>query len=78
MTSDNALDYQEQSDCYEAMFEVVLQDQPWWKGFFIWDYPTDISLGDSTTKNYWHDNKSLTPLNKPAEDVLRKWLIAWL
>jgi hypothetical protein len=71
--SDNAVDYQEQSDCYEAMFEV-LQDQPWWKGFFIWAYPTDITLGGNSTTNQWWDNKSITPLNKPVEnDVFRKW-----
>ena len=56
-------DQQEQADCFQAMFEVLMK-RPWFKGYYIWQYfPQDrwSPLG-------------FTVKGKKAEEVIKKWL----
>jgi len=61
--NDGPLDLQEQADCYRALFEVF-QSEPWMEGVFWWSWETDPNHGGPTDKSY-------SPHNKPAEEVLR-------
>ena len=63
-----ALDINEQNDCYRALLSVC-KDRPWWKGAFWWNWETNPTAGGLTDKNY-------TPQRKPAETVtLRNYYI---
>lgn len=62
--SDNRYDPEEQANCYEALF-TVFNKIDWWKGCFIWAYTSSLTIA--------MEDKDYTPLNKPAEDVIRKW-----
>ncbi len=53
------IDLQEQADCYQAAFEVLL-GQPWLKGIFWWMWGADPAAGGP-------NNSDRTPQNKPAE-----------
>lgn len=57
------LDMQEQADLYQAFFEVVFP-QPWLHGVFLWSWDTNPMQGGKCSRDY-------TPVDKPAEDVLR-------
>lgn len=57
------LDPQEQADCYQAAFDV-LEGKPWLQGIFWWSYDTHPDQGGLADRTY-------TPHNKPAEDILR-------
>ncbi|HOT90165.1 MAG TPA: hypothetical protein PLJ78_02275 [Anaerolineae bacterium] len=59
------LDFQEQADLYQAFFETVYQ-KPWFAGVFWWSWDTNPMQGGPCDDGY-------TPLDKPAEDVLRKF-----
>lgn len=61
------MDLQEQADCYEALLSECRQ-RPWWLGAFWWNWQTDPDSGGDDDP-YW------TPMNKPAEDVLRSHYI---
>ncbi len=58
-----ALDLQEQSDLYQAFFETVYP-QEWFAGVFWWSWDTNPMQGGPCDRGY-------SPLDKPAEDVLR-------
>ncbi len=57
------LDMQEQADLYQAFFETVYQE-PWFAGVFLWSWDTNPMQGGICDRDY-------TPLDKPAEIVLR-------
>jgi hypothetical protein len=59
------LDLQEQANAYEATFRS-LYHEPWLGGIFWWQWRADIFLSGSHNYGY-------TPVDKPAEDVLRAW-----
>ncbi len=58
-----ALDLQEQADLYQAFFETVYP-QEWFAGVFWWSWDTNPMQGGPCDRGY-------SPLDKPAEDVLR-------
>lgn len=58
-----ALDFQEQADCYQAVFDAFA-GQDWWHGVFWWDWGINPMQGGSFDTDY-------TANNKPAEDILR-------
>ena len=60
-----ALDLQEQADLYQAFFETVYQE-PWFAGVFLWSWDTNPMQGGPCDRGY-------SPLDKPAEEVLRKF-----
>ncbi len=62
---EGAIDFEEQSDAYQAVFESFY-DKPWFNGMFWWAWGTDPFEGSSCDDGY-------TPHDKPAEDVLRDW-----
>ena len=47
------------------MFRAVLR-QPWFYGFYWWDWRTNPDWGGP-------DNRDYTPHEKPAETVLTRW-----
>jgi len=59
----NVLDVQEQANCYTALLEVF-RDLPWWRGVFWWSATPYRNQGGLTDMDF-------TPINKPAQDVLR-------
>lgn len=59
----NVLDVQEQANCYTALLEVF-RDLPWWRGVFWWSATPNRNQGGLTDMDF-------TPINKPAQDVLR-------
>ncbi len=61
------LDLQEQADCYEALLSQ-LHVRDWWMGPFWWNWETDPNAGGPT-------NKSHTPQNKPAEQVMSNYYL---
>jgi len=63
-TSD-PLDLQEQADLYQALFETFY-NQAWFAGVFWFPWETDPLVGGPC-------DKTATPHDKPAEDVLRLW-----
>ena len=62
--SDNNYDPEEQASCFEALFRVFAE-QSWWRGCFIWGYESELAVKK--------EDKTYTPLGKPAENVIRKW-----
>jgi hypothetical protein len=63
-----AVDINEQNDCYEALLSVC-RTRPWWKGAFWWSWETTPTSGGLTDKYF-------TPQNKSAETVtMRKHYI---
>lgn len=60
-----SLDLQEQADLYQAFFEVVFP-QPWLEGVFLWSWDTNPMQGGQCDRGF-------TPLDKPAELVLRQY-----
>jgi hypothetical protein len=61
----NAIDLQEQADCYEAAFQA-LWSKSWFYGFYWWYWQTNPDAGGSNNSDY-------TPQNKPAQGVLTHW-----
>lgn len=59
------IDLQEQADLYQAFFETVYQE-PWFAGVFWWSWDTNPMQGGPCDRGY-------TPLDKPAETVLRQY-----
>lgn len=59
------LDLQEQADLYQAFFETVYQE-PWFAGVFLWSWDTNPMQGGPCDRDY-------TPLDKPAEIILREY-----
>jgi uncharacterized protein (TIGR03437 family) len=57
-------DLTEQSNCYEAFYEVWSQQSSWLKGVFWWAWSVPPPGPNDTDYN---------PRGKPAEDVLRSW-----
>jgi hypothetical protein len=60
-----SLDLQEQTDCYEAAFQVLWK-RSWFYGFYWWTWiydPAQGGLNDS-----YH-----TPQNKPTQELITQW-----
>lgn len=57
------VDLQEQSDLYQALFEVFAQ-KPYFAGLYLWVFDT-LPSGPC--------DAGYTPFNKPAENVVRRW-----
>ena len=62
--SGEEVNFEIQSLCYEAMFEVFW-DRPWFNGLYIWKWFPDGRFSHRRTRGF-------TPQGKPAEEVLRK------
>ena len=56
-----------QVNAYEALFETFFS-QPWFMGLHLWAWVTDPTNGGLQDAGY-------TPHNKPASQVMQKWLI---
>ncbi len=56
--------FEEQADCYAALYEVFSRESAWMRGVFWWAWDVDIPPPADTGFN---------PRGKPAEDVLRDW-----
>lgn len=54
-----------QENCYRAIFELFWQ-KDWFYGVYWWKWGTHKGLGGK-------GNKSFTPQNKPAQDLVREW-----
>jgi hypothetical protein len=66
--ADAALNYQLQSDLYQAVFEAVaIPNRSWFKGIFWWAWLTDPKAGT------WEVKNSYTPQNKPVIAILTKY-----
>ena len=63
--SDMDVDLQEQSECYEAAFQVLWK-RNWFSGFYWWTWIHDPSIGG--VNDSYH-----TPQNKPAQNVITEW-----
>ena len=50
---------------YEALYQAFW-DQPWFGGGFLWKWRVPERLGDGA------EDKSFSPQNKPAEEVVRR------
>jgi Glycoside Hydrolase Family 113 len=61
----DALDLQEQADLYQALFETFY-NQAWFAGVFWFPWETNPLVGGPC-------DKTGTPHDKPAEDILRLW-----
>jgi hypothetical protein len=59
------VDLQEQADLYQAFFEAIFP-QPWLQGVYLWSWDTNPMQGGACSQDF-------TPLDKPAEDVLREF-----
>ncbi|MFC1932175.1 hypothetical protein ACFLXU_00890 [Chloroflexota bacterium] len=64
------VDLQEQSDCYQVAFEVLL-GQPWLAGIFWFEWFADQSVFPSGP-----NDKEFVPYGKPAEDVIKKFYLS--
>ncbi len=53
-----------QADCFRSFFDAI-QDQDWFRGFFIWRYHTDTRY----IKDWEY-----SPQGRPAEKVIKAWL----
>ena len=62
--SGDRVDFEIQTLCYEAMFEVFW-DRPWFNGLYIWKWFPDDRVSQRRTRGF-------TPQGKPAEGVLRR------
>jgi hypothetical protein len=58
-------DQSEQAACYEAAFRA-LWHQPWFAGFWWWDWSTDLGQAAAQFTNYM-------PANRLAGDVMKAW-----
>ncbi|MBU1078665.1 MAG: hypothetical protein KKH98_15305 [Spirochaetes bacterium] len=56
-----------QADCYKGTF-LAFQDLSWMRGIFWWDWQKDLSAGGE-------EDTELTPMNKPAQKVLKEFYI---
>ena len=65
---DGDIDLQEQADCYQSVFEAF-EGKSWWGGVFWWSYSTDPNQGGAEDRSY-------SPHNKPAENILREYFQA--
>ena len=61
----NNLDLQEQTECYEAVFQSVW-NKNWLNGMYWWYWQTNPDAGGSNNTDY-------TPQNKPAQGVIAHW-----
>jgi hypothetical protein len=61
----NAIDMDEQANCYRAVFETFW-NRPWFAGMFWWEWDKNPASGGPSDN--W-----FTPHDKPAEAVLRTW-----
>ena len=59
------VDMQLQADCYKALLETFW-NKPWFYGVYWWKWGTSVRLGGP-------NNRSFTPQNKTAQDVVKKW-----
>lgn len=57
------IDLEEQANCYQAVFDSLL-DCKWWHGIFWWNWMTAFNQGGTNDNGY-------TASGKPAEDILR-------
>ena len=60
-----AIDLNEQADCYEAAFRV-LWHKPWFYGMYFWNWTTDPNQGGTSDLDF-------TPHGKPAETIIKNW-----
>ncbi len=65
-SSRDSSDYENQARCYQALFEAAY-DKPWLAGLYWWKWPSYLSFGRRRVEN------SYTPLNKPAENIIKFW-----
>jgi len=61
-----ALNMQAQSNCFEAMFEV-LWEEDWFAGGFIWKWFDNYDTSGGL------NNKRYTPQRKPVEEVIKNY-----
>ena len=61
------VDQQEQADYYDTVMETFW-DEPWFSGFFWWDWPAILYDIDKAK-----DDKNFCAYGKEAEQVLKKW-----
>jgi hypothetical protein len=54
-----------QEDCYRAIFEIFWPKE-WFYGVYWWKWGTNKKLGGP-------GNRSFTPQNKPAQNLVREW-----
>lgn len=54
-----------QENCYRAVFELFWPKE-WFYGVYWWKWGTNKNLGG-------RGNKSFTPQNKPAQDLVKEW-----
>lgn len=59
------VDLQLQRDCYQAVLEAFW-DKPWFYGLYWWYWGTHPKMGGGTNRTY-------TPQNKPAEQLIKEW-----
>lgn len=57
------IEFQEQADCYQAVFEAF-SGKPWWQGIFWWVWTTRTLQNSARTESF-------TTYNKPADEVLK-------
>jgi len=62
--SGDRVDFEIQTLCYEAMFEVFW-DRPWFNGLYLWKWFPDDRVSQRRTRGF-------TSQGKPAEGVLRR------
>jgi hypothetical protein len=65
--STDALDLNEQADCYKALLSVC-SARDLWLGAFWWNWESNPNAGGLTDKN-------ITPQNKPAENIMSDYYI---
>lgn len=66
-TRNMPVDQQEQADYYDTVMETFW-DEPWFSGFFWWDWPAILYDIDKAK-----DDKNFCAYGKEAEQVLKKW-----
>lgn len=62
-TKGNTLAFQEQADCYHAVFEAF-SGKTWWHGVFWWVWEVNLAQDPNL-------NNHFCPYNKPADQVLK-------
>ncbi len=60
-------DDEAQARCFQAVFPVLVENRDILHGFFIWKWPTD-TVGGRAMRH------AFSPVGRPAEDVIRRWL----
>ncbi len=62
----DSVNLQSQARCYSAIFKAAF-GKKWLAGMYWWKWPSDLSI----RANFY--NKNYTPLNKPAENIVKEW-----